>query len=463
MQAVILFILRGWRALIVILIIGVPISVIGAATAYTPLISEPSVFAIRGTRFGDISFTSQTQQFTNASVQALLLDTPNDALDEAVNNTVKTQIQAFIAALPSTPAVKGFFHQLRVIPKVDYSAGKIISVTLETDEYHPTGQVSVRYESWLSAGDKIEQPRLDSAIAASLVKNLPIDSRTLKSHFGEHLAVGLLPDYKIRLYSSGLLASLISTPYLDLSLNQLPELAETYRKTYFPGYPEHISKTAQDGLDRGLARALKRHVSPTDCIRDSCIALTFDDGPDEAVTPRMLRSLKTSGVKATFFMLGNHVQRYPELVRRVASEGHEIENHTFAHADLVKLHDREPIRKQIDDAHAILAELGIQAKFLRPPYGFADDNVRMIADMPFILWNVDAQEWRPETSPSTMAASIVAQARPGAIILMHDTKSISADALPVVISRLQVRGFRFVSVAELLQIDSSARGEFSSR
>lgn len=83
--------------------------------------------------------------------------------------------------------------------------------------------------------------------------------------------------------------------------------------------------------------------------------------------------------------------------------------------------------------------------------------------MPLILWNVDAQEWRVGMTPDMMAASIVAQARPGAIILMHDTKAITVVALPLVITELKARGFRFVTVAQLLQIDGNARGEFASK
>jgi peptidoglycan/xylan/chitin deacetylase (PgdA/CDA1 family) len=246
-------------------------------------------------------------------------------------------------------------------------------------------------------------------------------------------------------------------------LARLPSLAHAYRAAFFPAYPVKVSSEQQLNLDKGFGLQLARQTQAADCDHESCVALTFDDGPVPVGTSRVLDILRAAGVQATFFVQGNRVQTAPALVKRAAAEGHEIENHTFAHPDLVKLHNPALIRKQIDETQAALAGVGVQAKFLRPPYGSVDAMVRQTANMPLILWNVDAQEWRPAMTPETMAASVISQTRPGAIILMHDPKPITAAALPLVIEGLRQRSFRFVTVEQLLRIDGSARGDFASR
>jgi len=402
------------------------------------------------------------QQLANASVQAVHIDSTDDVLDTAVNKTVDEKTQAFIGALPHTSAVAGFYHQLRIMPLVDYSSEAGSSITLQIDEYHPIGTVSTRYESWIVSQGHVFRPLLEASAVKQLSVALHLKPEDLKHQIGQPLAFGLLPNYQVRFYAGGVLASL-PTPYVDIPLTKVTSLAGRFRDKFYGQYPVRPSKELQNYLDAGFILAMQKRAGPTDCERESCLALTFDDGPDANITPLVLKTLYDNKIKATFFFLGNQVQRSPEVVRQVASAGHEIENHTFSHQDLARLRHPEQIRKQIDDTQAALAGVGVSAHFLRPPYGSINDVVKTTANMPLIVWNIDSQEWRTSMSPDAMAGSIISQARPGAIILMHDTHRVSAEALPKVISQLQMRGFRFVTVAELLHIDGTARGVFASR
>lgn len=454
---------HGRRGVFVLCAICVPLGFVASAAAQVPMVVEYPAIALAGIHYKNVQYLPLNQQLGNASVQAVSILTFNKALNDAVSAAVSDKVRAFVAALPATPTVAGFVHQLRIIPRVDYISDDKTSVTLEMDEYHPIGAVTTHYESWLAHDGIVEQPILSRLTAKQMSKILHLPENALDSSVGEPIALGLLPNYKVRLYSSGVLAAAIAPPYKDVPLKRLPELAGLFHASFYATYPERFSNKTQATIDDEYTRALVRTAGTADCAKETCVALTFDDGPDPDNTPKVLNVLAANNINATFFLLGNQVARSPELAKQVASAGNEVENHSFSHPDLVKVHAPALIRRQIDDTERILNTIGLHAKFLRPPYGSVNSNVQNVADMPLILWNVDAQEWRPGTTPATMAASIVSQARPGAIILMHDTKPITAEALPIIITQLKDRGFRFVTVEHLLQIDGSARGEFVSR
>ncbi len=455
---------RLWRSLFVIGAVLVPMYLITDVITQPTAVQQPLIVSISGTHFDRISPSANKQILANATIQAVTPHGADTAIVDVVGVREAEQVQAFTAALPIGPAVAGFFHQLRIVPRIDYSAKDLESVTIETDEYHPTGSVSIRYESWIADGDSVTQPTLTRSMVNQFAKLLHAPEKDLQALVGQPLAIGLLPNYKVRLYAGGALAKYVGAPvYRDIPLGRLPAIAEMYRHDFFKTYPVHIPEDVQTSLDREYAAALKRRVAAPNCTIESCIALTFDDGPDPTITPRVLDILSAHDSKGTFFELGNHVLRSPDLTKRILAAGNEVESHTFSHTDLVKLKTPSLIRRQLDDTQNAFNTVGLHAKFLRPPYGSVDDNVKAIVPMPLILWNIDAQEWRPGTTSASMVASLVGQSRPGAIMLMHDTQKITADALPDVLTQLEDRGFRFVTVEQLLQIDGNARGTFSSR
>ena len=124
-------------------------------------------------------------------------------------------------------------------------------------------------------------------------------------------------------------------------------------------------------------------------------AITFDDGPG-AHTGALLDTLKGLGVKATFFVLGEHVRRYPDLIRRMVAEGHEVENHSWDHPDMRKL-DEAQRQKEMEDTVALLKTLGVTPHYFRPPYGSYDPALVAQArqdGMEVVLWTHDSVDWR---------------------------------------------------------------------
>src|SRR5699024_4696107 len=194
------------------------------------------------------------------------------------------------------------------------------------------------------------------------------------------------------------------------------------------------------------------------------IALTFDDGPHNEVTERVLNTLDDFDAKATFFMLGQNAEAYPEVAQKVVEQGHEIANHSITHPDLVTL-SMDQLRSQlIDSQEQIEAATGKKPIYFRPPYGSYNDNVLQIAkesNQKVIMWSVDTRDWESRNAASIN--QVVQQyTRPGAILLMHDIHHSTADALPEMLQYLSDQGYEFVTVSELLPyIDGEGVGPYN--
>lgn len=186
------------------------------------------------------------------------------------------------------------------------------------------------------------------------------------------------------------------------------------------------------------------------------VALTFDDGPGEA-TPRILDLLRQVDVKATFFLCGANVEKYPELAHRIAEEGHEIGNHTYSHPRLL---GRTPgkIAWEIERAQRVIApHTGCAPELFRPPYGlrwFGLFPILQRNSMQLVMWSVNGRDW--QRTPQQIAESVLREAQNGSIILLHDgmppgeqgSRAATAEALENILPELQKR-FRLVTVSKL--------------
>lgn len=181
------------------------------------------------------------------------------------------------------------------------------------------------------------------------------------------------------------------------------------------------------------------------------IALTFDDGPSE-YTERLLDILKKKQVPATFFVLGNKANAYPDTIRREMAEGHEVESHTMSHQNLAKL-DEAGIRTEIIGAEQTICTIEGKAnciKYLRPPYGEVSDTVRSVVGKPMIGWSIDTLDWQSK-DPQAIQDNTLGVIRGGAIILLHDIYETSIEGAERIINELKAAGFTFVTVDEMAQ------------
>ena len=186
------------------------------------------------------------------------------------------------------------------------------------------------------------------------------------------------------------------------------------------------------------------------------IAITFDDGPSAQLTPRLLDILKERGIKATFFVVGQNAVEYPDIVLRMASEGHEIANHSWSHPALTKL-GAESFRKQIENTNDAIEKLtGKRPVLMRPPYGATSSilNKRLIEEygLKVILWSVDPLDWRYRNS-NRVYNQIVQNTHPGSIILTHDIHATTVAAMPETLDALLAKGYKFATVSELIAME----------
>lgn len=193
--------------------------------------------------------------------------------------------------------------------------------------------------------------------------------------------------------------------------------------------------------------------------KEKIVALTIDDGPDPQFTPIVLNILKRYQVPATFFVIGQSCEKYPEIMERVLTEGHEIENHTYSHPDLSKANILETEDEIIKNQAVIERLTNKKPHYLRPPKRLFTNNTVEAAKANgygIILWTVCVENHAAPTA-SDMADRVIGKAAPGTIILAHDgrlDRSRTMEALPLIIEGYQKKGYRFVRLDELIKIDS---------
>ena len=194
-------------------------------------------------------------------------------------------------------------------------------------------------------------------------------------------------------------------------------------------------------------------------VSGNYIAMTFDDGPQPQNTPRLLDMLRARNIKATFYVIGRSVDLYPQIVRRTVAEGHEIGNHTYTHRLLSKLSDTEVITDLRRCHESIGRAAGVQPRTMRPPYGGLlqrqRDMVHSEFGYPVILWSVDPFDWK-RPGAGVITSRIVSGASPGGIVLAHDLHAQTVDAMPATLDALLNRGYKFVTVSQLLAMKTEA-------
>ncbi len=197
-------------------------------------------------------------------------------------------------------------------------------------------------------------------------------------------------------------------------------------------------------LQGGPAQA--QRLGPTSQPAAGIVKLTFDDGPVRTNTSRILNVLSNYRVKATFFVIGQRVRRYPRLVKREYREGHSVQNHTYTHPDLTTL-GPVGIKGELRATNRAIKAAGVPRPYrFRPPYGATNARVRSVgASLELIqtLWSVDPRDWA-DPPASVICRRVVSNVRPGSIVLLHDGSGANTEeALPCIINRLRGRGYGF--------------------
>lgn len=180
------------------------------------------------------------------------------------------------------------------------------------------------------------------------------------------------------------------------------------------------------------------------------VSLTFDDGPGAETTPRLLQILAEKNVKATFFMLGQMAEEFPQIVKDVYEQGHEIASHSYSHPQLNAIPKEELLEQVRMTDKAIYNAAGILPRTLRPPYGAISPESADIIGKPIIQWDIDSYDWDSKNT-NAVIDRVNQTSFEGGIILMHDIHPTTIDAVGTVIDNLRAQGYEFVTTSQLLE------------
>lgn len=192
--------------------------------------------------------------------------------------------------------------------------------------------------------------------------------------------------------------------------------------------------------------------------QEQVIYLTFDAGYENGCTAKILDTLKAHAVPATFFLVGNYIQRNPDLVRRMVEEGHTVGNHTMHHYDMSKISDPAAFQKELEDLEALFREATGQEmeKYYRPPQGvYSESNLRNAQALGYrtVFWSLAYVDWKNDDQPTAEAAfaKLIPRIHPGAVVLLHSTSQTNAQILDELLTKWEDLGYSFAPISELFE------------
>ena len=184
--------------------------------------------------------------------------------------------------------------------------------------------------------------------------------------------------------------------------------------------------------------------------------LTFDAGYENGCTAQILDVLKKHNAAACFFLVGNYIEKNPDLVRRMVAEGHIVGNHTMHHLDMSKLSDKEAFTKELQDLEKLFKETTGKdlPKYYRPPQGiYSQENLQMAKELGYktVFWSLAYVDWKNDAQPTREQAfeKLLPRTHNGAVVLLHSTSKTNAEILDELLTKWESAGYRFAPINEL--------------
>lgn len=250
----------------------------------------------------------------------------------------------------------------------------------------------------------------------------------------------------------------IFTIYILAACQQLPEKGSDKKQRIYIRNPALSAKETAISPHESLAQKYPNHYIVEGHGKSKTVALTFDDGPS-TYSRKLLDVLESYNVKATFFMVGIAIQSYPELAKHISQSGHLIANHSWDHQN-ANSYDNSTRwwNEQIAPTNQLIEEItGKDSQFYRPPFGsISEQQTQLLKEknIKTIIWSIDTQDWNDDINTSSnVAHQATVSAHPEAIILMHDgggNRQGSVDAIPKIIEHYRDKGYKFVTIDQLL-------------
>lgn len=189
------------------------------------------------------------------------------------------------------------------------------------------------------------------------------------------------------------------------------------------------------------------------------VAITFDDGPNAELTPQILKLLKAYNAKATFFCIGKHIEAHPEIIKTIVDQGHVIGNHTYSHSNFFDLYGKQKVTDEINKTNNLVTSI-INKKmiFFRPPYGVTNPAITKAIKQTkhrVIGWNIRSLD-TVKNSEQDILNRITKNIKPGAVILLHDSKEITIRVLEQLLLFLQENNYQPITIDDLFNIEAYA-------
>ena len=447
-----------WLIIISLFIILIAIIGIGAKTIKTSATNKDEISVdVNSEEITDgIRLQTETTEANHYTSFVTYPFTDIEEIDTTIKSWIEEQEEEFQKNLAASDVKNAHLNiQANIIKVSDniFSFDFLVEHFIDKEtvfEKAKTYMVDKEKSKFLHLTDIMNEQSLPDEFLYILTKNQlnKIDEKFSDSFKLEHLKNinWLIQQQKLTIYfNPKQLETNNKIVQIDLPLSEIyPYLDEAYKDQFVS------EKTAEE------IKKKKEAVQKPRKLKDDgkYIALTFDDGPNQKVTPRILAALKEYDAKATFFMLANKVEYYPELALQVAYEGHEIANHTNTHVNLNAVKGKRIKQEVQNSQQRIEKAIGIKPTTFRPPYGEYNKTVIKYAkesDQEVILWSIDTLDWKSRNAKAIYNV-VKQQARPNSIILFHDIHEPTADALPNVLKFLTDQGYEFVTVSELLPL-----------
>lgn len=241
----------------------------------------------------------------------------------------------------------------------------------------------------------------------------------------------LFPPYQVTSWADGEVE--ITIPYSELK----NIVKEEYIKLAITQEEIDVTKPAKRDLKQFEGKKL--------------IAFTFDDGPNPKTTTKLLNNLEKYNARVTFFVLGSRVVQFKNTLKTAYEQGNQIGSHTYNHLNLLNINNYQVMKEIKKTNEEIEKIIGIKPSLIRPPYGNTNKEIREMANMHTIIWNIDTLDWKTRNAEK-IEKEILKNAHDGAIILLHDIYEESIDGALSAMEKLEKEGYAFVTIEEMAEL-----------
>jgi len=250
---------------------------------------------------------------------------------------------------------------------------------------------------------------------------------------------------------------IITTLYTSISVTESTNRSQLTEANMKKGV-HNLPQVQHRKIAQHLSRVIRNVVFYKGNAHLKQVALTFDDGPDNYYTPKILDILRANGVTGTFFIVGKQAKRFPEMVKRIVGEKNAIGNHSWDHPEFWKLTNKQITQEIVSTQNEIQQITGHRTTLFRPPYGSVTSaEVDLIHNLGYSIidWSVDTLDWKGNSDTAILQV-VKKEVSPGGIILEHSLAGRPGElngtltALPKIINMLREQGYKFVTIPTLL-------------